>query len=114
MSKRECNLLHIFYGVSMALGIAAVFLFKVSEPAAATLLGLFAIGMGYTWWRPAHKANEDRGPSAFAREVYKVLPILFALFGVIVLVNGLGRLTGFELMTALGEALADLLTAGSD
>ena len=61
----------------MVLGIAAVFLFRVSEPAVATLLGLFAIGMGYTCWRPAHKADEDRSAWAFAREVYKALPILF-------------------------------------
>ena len=98
----------------MALGIAGVFLFRVSEPAGAAFLGLFAIGMGYTWWRPAHKADEDRSGWAFAREVYKALPILFTLFGVIVLANGLGRLTGFELLTALSEVIESLLKAGGD
>ena len=111
---KECGRLHVFYGVSMALGIAAVFLLRVSEPAAATLLGLFAIGMGYTWWRPAHKAGEDRSAWAFARDVYKALPTLFTLFGVIVLANGLGRLTGFELLTALSGAIEDLLKAGGE
>lgn len=114
MLMKEWGRLLIFYCVSIALGIVALFLLSVSEPAAATLLGLFAIGMGYTCWRPAHKAKEDRSAWAFAREVYKALPILFTLFGVVVLANGLGRLTGFELLTALSEAIVDLLTAGGE
>ena len=65
---KEWGRLLIFCCVSMALGIVAVFLYRVSDPAAATLLGLFAIGMGYTLWRPAHKADEDRSACAFARE----------------------------------------------
>lgn len=111
---KEVVRLSTFYGVSMALGIVALFLFRVSEPAAAALLGLFAIGMGYTCWRPAHKADDDRSGWAFAREVYKALPVLLTLLGAIVMVNGLGRLTGFELLTALSEFIADLLTAGGE
>lgn len=114
MNQRECKHILIFFGLSMAIGTIAVFLFKINDDAGAALLGLFAIGMGYTCWRPAHKPEEDRGVLAFARDVYKVLPLLLALLGVIVLAVGLGNLTGFELLTAIGEAMGNLLRAGSE
>ena len=114
MNQRECKHILIVFGLSTAIGIVAVFLSKINDDAAAALLGLFAIGMGYTCWRPAHKSEDGRSVFAFARDVYKVLPLLLALFGVIVLAVGLGNLTGFELLTALGEAMENLLRAGSE
>ncbi len=92
----------------LALIIAASFLGKVSEHAMLIAISLIIIAMAYQCWRPAHE-GEGNSVLAFAREVWKAVPVLIALIGCIVIVGVLGDLTEIALLTEIANFLGNLL-----
>ena len=85
-----------------ALGIAVILLSKVNRDAMAIAVALAVLVMAYWFWRPAHD-GEGNGVLAFAREVWKAVPILIALIacvGVVGALAGCGR-KGFVAMRGL-------------
>ena len=94
--------------IILALTIAAIFLEKVSEHAMFIAISLIVIVMAYHCWRPAHE-GEGNGVLAFAREVWKAVPVLIALIGGVAIVGILGDLTGIALLKEVANLLVNEL-----
>ena len=74
--------------------------------AGLSLLGLATLSYAYTFW------PERISLLRLGKELGKAILLIVGLMGITVFLFGLGRLMDWDVVTALGEALADLLTAG--
>ena len=102
IGRRTACLLLFFILVALAVP----FLGYWSGDAGLTLIGLAALLLAYAGW--PYKVP----PLEFVKDLWKGLLTIFGLVGITVAFLGFGRLTGWDVVTGLGEALADLLTAG--
>ena len=80
----------------------------VGLEAVAVVLGLAFIVQAYAFWLLGLSENDNSRLIAFAREVYRAIPIIFALLGAAALLQALGALTGLDVLEEAGNALGDL------
>ena len=95
----------------LALGTTGVFLLKVNEDVGISVILLFGIFVSYGCWKPAHaKCQYDNyDVVAFGREVWKAIPVLFALLCILGIIIALADLTGIETLRMIGEDLIEIV-----
>lgn len=64
--------------------------------------------LSYSLWLCSHDNTSKTTLVAFASEVGKVIPILMALLSIGIVLQVFGSLTGFKLLNALGNLIAEL------
>ena len=81
------------------------FLVTHVQAAGVVFLGLFGVVLSYSAWS---LINSNSGWLDLAHEIFKTFLVLLALLGIALTLQGLGSLTGLDLLDNMGRDLADL------
>ena len=97
---------------SLVLWILGLLLLSGSSDAekalAATFVGFGSVAHAYAWWYVLDQKEGGRSPLDFSQELIKAVIVLLALLGAALVLQGLGALTGFEVLNSVGSTLGDL------